>query len=94
MFCLLPSAQDLKEMQNIILAFKNSGSPDAYLEWASDKVLLALLFLKFVLAARSIGGSQPVSPVRYTDRLQNIAITLCIVIINMTELHFPLAKSV
>jgi hypothetical protein len=33
-------AQDLKEIQNVIQAFKNSGSPEAYLEWASDKVSL------------------------------------------------------
>ena len=31
--------QDLKEMQSIIYGFKNSGSPEAYLEWASDKVI-------------------------------------------------------
>ncbi len=33
-------AQDLREIQNVIQAFKNSGSPEAYLEWASDKVSL------------------------------------------------------
>ena len=29
-------------MQNIIIGFKNSGSPDAYLEWASDKVVMRM----------------------------------------------------
>lgn len=31
--------QDLKEMQSIIYGFRNSGSPDAYIEWASNKVI-------------------------------------------------------